>query len=102
LICDFLLHPAMALSPALKHAFATAMLGAFPEARDRVKAFYPLFGLKWCLILLNEFLPDHLLRRRFAGLNERDRAARQAEQLYKAAAMLQTVRAEYHRFPYAD
>jgi hypothetical protein len=102
MICDFLLHPAMSLSPALKHDFAAAMRHEFPEARDRVEAFYPLFGLKWCLILLNEFLPAHLLRRRFAGLNERDRAARQAEQLAKAATMLRTVCAQYNRFPYVD
>jgi hypothetical protein len=100
MICDFLLHPAMALTPALKHGFATAMFREFPEARDRVKAFYPLFGLKWCLIMLNEFLPAHLLRRRFAGLHECDRAARQTEQLAKAAALLSTIRSQYNRFPY--
>jgi hypothetical protein len=102
MICDFLLHPAMALSPALKQNYAAAMLREFPEARGRVEAFYPLFGLKWCLILLNEFLSAHLLRRRFAGMNERDREARQSEQLAKAAAMLHTVRAQYNCFPYVD
>jgi len=102
MICDFLLHPAMALTPALKHEFATAMFREFPEAQGRVEAFYPLFGLKWCLIMLNEFLPAHLLRRRFAGLNECDREARQSEQLAKAAALLSTIRSQYNRFPYAD
>jgi hypothetical protein len=51
---------------------------------------------------LNEFLPDQLLRRRFAGLHERDRARRQQEQLAKARGMLETILSEYERFPYLD
>jgi hypothetical protein len=100
MICDFLLHPGMSVPPALKRAFATAMLREFPEAAGRVEAYYPLFGLKWCLILLNEFLPTHLLRRKFAGLKETE--ARQAEQLAKARTMLRSVVTDDHRFPYGD
>ena len=33
----------------------------------RAKASFPLFQIKWCCILLNEFLPKHLGRRAFAG-----------------------------------
>ncbi len=102
MICDFLLHPAMALSSTLKHTYAQAMLREFPAARDRVEAFYPLFGLKWCLIMLNEFLPAQLLRRRFAGMNERDLETLQREQLAKAAALLGMIRSDHSRFPYAD
>jgi len=102
MISDFLLHPGMTISPALKRVFAASLMREFPEAASRLPAFYPLFGLKWCLILLNEFLPDHLLRRKFAGMNERDREARQSEQLAKSRSMLRVVLADDYRFPYGD
>src|SRR5436190_3693088 len=58
MIADFLLHPAMKLSAGLKQAFVSAILRHFsdwPGLIGRVESVYPLFGLKWCLILLNEF-----------------------------------------------
>jgi hypothetical protein len=88
MIADFLLHPGMAVSATRKCRFAKTMLLEFPEAVDRFEAFRPLFALKWCMILLNEFLPEHLLRRKFAGMSERDRETRQTEQLAKARKML--------------
>jgi thiamine kinase-like enzyme len=102
-ISDFLLHPAMDLPLALKQQFAaTAVqhLAHCPGLPSRVKAFYPLFGLKWCLILLNEFLPDHILRRRFAGMSDQDLRQKQLEQLAKARNMLQRTITEYEHFPY--
>jgi Phosphotransferase enzyme family len=104
-VCDFVLHPGMAISPALKRQFASALVQGLPWStglRERVQAYYPLFGLKWCLILLNEFLPDQLLRRRFAGLNEQDCQRKQIEQLAKAENMLETTLREYEHFPYLD
>ena len=68
-ICDFLLHPAMELAPALRARFLAGALSAFAgvaSLNDRVRAVYPLFGLKWCAILLNEFTLEHMERRRFA------------------------------------
>jgi hypothetical protein len=102
-VSDFLLHPGMALSLALKRQFAVTLVQGLPWSkglRERVQAYYPLFGLKWCLILLNEFLPDQLLRRRFAGMNEQDRQGKQMEQLEKAESMLETTLSEYEHLPY--
>lgn len=101
-ISDFVLHPGMTIPPVLKQAFVASMLREFPEAAGRLAAFYPLFGLKWCLILLNEFLPAHLARRRFAGMSEHDIAARQNEQLAKARNILCAAHAGDERFPYGD
>jgi hypothetical protein len=104
-VSDFLLHPGMSLTPDLKRQFAAALLDGLPwsgNLTERVQAYYPLFGLKWCMILLNEFLPDQLLRRRFAGLNEQDRQRKQMEQLAKAEAMLAATLSEYEHFPYFD
>ncbi len=105
MISDFLLHPGMALPESLKSRFTRSMLNALPfnaELRQRVEACYPLFGLKWCLILLNEFLPAHALRRRFAGMSEAERRSKEAEQLSKAERMLQRITEEYECFPYFD
>jgi hypothetical protein len=102
MICDFVLHPGMALPAAYKHQFAASMLCEFPETAARIQAFFPLFGLKWCLILLNEFLPEHILRRRFAGMTEGELEIRQSQQLAKARTMLNLVLTNENRFPYGD
>ena len=102
-ICDFLLHPAMVLPAALKRQFAKGAVQGSSWCGGlarRVEAFYPLFALKWCLILLNEFLPEQFLRRCFAGMSEEERSGKQAEQLTKAENMLRTTLTEYEHFPY--
>ena len=71
-IADFLLHPnsAMDLSLQLKARFAQALLTYLDTDRDlpnRLHLVYPLFGIKWCLILLNEFLDADYQRRSFAN-----------------------------------
>jgi len=103
MIVDFLLHPAMGLGPDLKSRFTRGVLGNFqdvPGLLRRVEAVYPLFGLKWCLILLNEFLPESLLRREFAAAPSLDRSELQRQQLDKAKHMLRRVSQDYERFPY--
>ncbi len=103
-ISDFLLHPAMALSSALKRQFVASAIQNLPCADNlagRVRAFYPLFGLKWCLILLNEFLPEQLLRRRFARVSDEARQ-RRTEQLSKAKSKLRQILSEYEHLPYFD
>lgn len=103
MVCDFLLHPAMSLPALLKRRFARSVVSSSPFSVDlarRVEAFYPLFGLKWCLILLNEFLPEQLLRRQFAGMSDTDRRRKQTEQLEKAERMLRQITEEHEHFPY--
>lgn len=102
-ISDFILHPAMDLEEGLKRRFVVQMLGRFKDMRHlrrRVEIVYPLFGLKWCLILLNEFVPQDLLRRGFASRGDLDRGALQIEQLARAQRMLQRIRRDYEKFPY--
>lgn len=103
MIADFLLHPGMDLAEPLRAAFAKRVAAAFHDDDDlgeRVETVYPLFGLKWCLILLNEFLGADLRRRRFAGASGVDPAERRAIQLAKARHMLEKVIEEHERFPY--
>lgn len=105
MICDFLLHPAMELREELKQRFITNVLSHFRDHRhlaERVEIVYPLFGFKWCMIFLDEFVPEHLLRRRFASEVDINKDAVQAEQLTKSRRILDRVMNEYEHFPYRN
>jgi hypothetical protein len=93
-IVDFLLHPGMTLPETLKKRFADRFLRAFafvPGLADRARIVYPLYGLKWCLILLNDFLPDR------ATTATRDVRKMQLE---KAHALIDRIRREYRENPF--
>lgn len=93
LTADVLLHPGRPLLPPQYRRFrkvAEALYGEDHSFRARLDAFLPLFGLRWALILLNEFLPDRWQRRVMAGATE-DWDAAKARQLDKARAMLARV-----------
>ena len=100
-ISDFLLHPAMTLSRDIKQQFVTGVLKLFKECAQlkyRLKILYPFFGLKWCLIFLNEFIPEDLRRRHFAQTINKPNVHRQ--QLSKAQNMLNAMKQTYREFPY--
>lgn len=66
LASDFFWHPAMHLSRELKITWIQNIKKVFeddPCFERRLIAYLPLFGLRWCLILLNEFLPERLAQR---------------------------------------
>jgi hypothetical protein len=71
MISDFLLHPAMALSTVHKRQFLESACADLDPSSGRLEArvlaVYPLWALKWILILLNEFVPELRRRRQFAG-----------------------------------
>ena len=102
MVSDFLLHPAMELTPEMKNRFVENMAGSLkrdPAFAERLETVFPLFGLKWCLILLNAFLPQYRLQR---GLSDAELAGIFGNQLEKARLMLSTVESGYARFPYRD
>lgn len=89
---DFYLHPGMNLSSGLRIQFVKNYLAGFQEDEDlpiRFRALYPVLVVKWCLILLNEFLPEHRSRREHA-LKAVDVMAKE-RQLDKAARMLSRI-----------
>lgn len=101
-LADFLLHPGQRLSDAQRCAFVRAALPMLDSGKvlaTRLPVAYALFGLKWCLILLNEFLRVHAARRDFAG-DERPEQARLHEQMEKAQQMAARIAAQYREFPY--
>jgi hypothetical protein len=91
---DFLLHPheAMALAPGLKEHFLARLVEQFDLRgtwlADRLRVVLPLFALKWCTILLNEFVPADQARRHFAGNAAPAAEILLMQQLHKAQEML--------------
>jgi hypothetical protein len=65
-------------------------LGGGDELAERVRLVYPLLAIKWSLILLNEFLPDELARRAFAGreVDDLEQVEKSRRQLEAAARAL--------------
>jgi len=101
MISDFMLHPAMDLNESVKRRFAERMLQCFDSDHGlatRLASSYPLFGLKWCMILLNEFMPKFLERREFAVEAGADREDVRVRQLVKSQRMLARVMNELERF----
>lgn len=73
LTADVLLHPGTPVAEDLRQRFRAAaerLYGKEPAFRPRLGAFYRLFGLRWVLILLNEFHPERWRRRQLAGATE--------------------------------
>jgi hypothetical protein len=93
LVCDFFCQPAIPVP--LRHwaAFVESVVGTLPRAdrhRRRCQLLLPVYQIKWCSILLNDFAPVSGERRRFAGPG-RDSEERKVEQLRKARLALQRV-----------
>lgn len=91
MVCDFFCQPAVPVNPVYFEGFMqqTLNFSSAPEfLMSRARLMYPLFQIKWCCIMLNEFLPDSARRRQFANphanLPERKRI-----QLAKAAKLLE-------------
>lgn len=102
LLADVCLHPAMKLTEAQKKFFLEHILHHI-EAHDttvraRLKAYAPLWRLKWCAIVLNEFVPQARARRDFAGGTSLVREQLLYQQLAKAKQMLEE---ENHDLLYA-
>ena len=107
LTADFLWHPAMQLSPEIASGWQNAMLKLFaddPDFAHRLNVAMPLYGMRWIMILLNEFLPGIAERRRLAGGGEcNNEADAQRIQLQKAMLYRDRVATMYaNAFLFAD
>ncbi|OGT38008.1 MAG: hypothetical protein A3F11_03295 [Gammaproteobacteria bacterium RIFCSPHIGHO2_12_FULL_37_14] len=70
MLAHFLWHPAMNLTREQKTYFETSMVEIFStdsHFQSRFNTLFPLIGLSWTLILLNEFIPSLWQRRVHAG-----------------------------------
>jgi hypothetical protein len=83
---DFFAHPGSPVARRHRDAFLQAAAAPFEDAGRllaRAQLLEPVFRVKWCCIILNEFLPAAAERRRFAN-PQADAEAGKRAQLQKA------------------
>lgn len=93
LVGDFFSHPAVPVDAAHFDRFLDIVTGysTRPAAlAARARILLPVFQVKWCCIILNEFLPEAAQRRRFADPGH-DASARKRAQLAKAVALFERI-----------
>jgi thiamine kinase-like enzyme len=94
LLCDFYCQPEVPAPRETWQAFAdlTAELaGDTPLERQRQALLFPLYQVKWCCILLNEFVPTASERRKFSGQKPVDLALQLEKAKRLAAQLLQEI-----------
>ena len=98
LTADILHHPGTPMAAAQCERFRNAALGIYGEDASfaaRLDALYPLFGLRWALIVLNEFLPARWRLRVAAGEMESWSEAKE-RQLARARTLVTRTKATAH------
>lgn len=83
LVCDFFCHVAVPVPMRYLDVFSKGigrMVPVGPDFEERITAFMPLYRLKWCCIMMNDFLASDEKRKKFAAFH----ADRRAIQLEKA------------------
>ncbi len=90
LICDFFCQPALPAPAADFDRFAQEVASCMPRSAwhvARARLLLPVYRLKWCCIVLNEFLPTGGRRRQFSRSAE-EQEQRRIQQLEKARSLL--------------
>lgn len=90
---DFFAHPGVPVPRAHAERFVSEAAAPFenPEALiEHARLLEPVFRVKWCCIILNEFLPEAAERRRFANPAS-DPQTRKQCQLDKARRLFATL-----------
>jgi len=104
LIADFLWHPAMDLSPTHKMRWLRGMLENFgqdTELAERFHAAWPAYGIRWALIMLNEYHQDGWQKRLHANPGpHQSRKQIQQRQLQKATEICGRIRENELECPY--
>lgn len=91
LMCDFLLHPATKLSDAMRKNFYGYMVSIYGEAiKQRFAAYFPLFALRWVLMLVDAFIPVAGQEQTHRDSPAGDWNKVKAAQLVKAETLLKT------------
>ncbi len=92
LVCDFFSQPQIPVDLTFWETFIETLADSKtpPPFAKRAAILLPAYQLKWCCIILNEFLRSDLARRDFA-VGAADAIARKTSQLQKAKAALQRI-----------
>ena len=89
LICDFFCQPEVSVSREFMLPFQNEITQLFDkreELKERIVILFPVYRIKWCSIMLNEFIPEGYARRSYAEKDIETR--RKEEQLEKAKTYL--------------
>jgi len=86
-ICDFFCQPAVPVPHSLFDEFAAHLQTHQAYALAYAPHLLPVYKIKWCCIMLNEFLPTDQSRRAFSD-PDADHRARKRKQLAKASQVL--------------
>jgi hypothetical protein len=96
LVCDFFCQPAVPVPLEYWQPVITPLVAGLSDPalhEQRIALLWPVYQLKWCCILLNDFLPVDNQRRQFAQVGEgeiaTERQARKSRQLQKSRVALQ-------------
>ena len=90
LVCDFFCQAAIPVPIEYYDHFAERVAAGLNEPESHVKrmdTLFPVYQIKWCCILLNDFLPTDSKRRQFAN-ESADQDERKEQQLHKARVAL--------------
>ena len=93
-LCDFLCQPAVPIPRPLWSYCIESLCRplAGGSNRERIALLLPLYHMKWCCILLNEFLPQERNRRAFSQRRSpEEMESRMNEQLGKARNLLESL-----------
>jgi hypothetical protein len=85
MVCDFCCQPEVPIPPEYISFFQESVIAVSDEAevlRKRIRFLLPVYRIKWCCIMLNDFLPVGNERRDFS--NQRSQEKRRSAQLQKA------------------
>lgn len=92
-VCDFFCQPALPVPLEYYGTFIDAVVAGLQEPQkhcQRIDLLLPVYQIKWCCILLNNFLEVGSWRRHFAGETV-DQEEQKVRQLQKARMALQSL-----------
>ena len=104
-MADFIWHPGMKLSHLQKRDWVNGIFGIFDNSglAKRFTSAWPLYGLRWSLIVLNEFLEAGWYKRVYANDNLNHLHQHKLEnQLNKAKNICKKIQKTNMKCPYID
>jgi len=104
LMADFIWHPGMNLNSDQKTDWLKGLNSIFNDDSElilRFKSAWPLYGLRWALIVLNEYLEDGWHKRAYANNNlQQIHTKKLANQLVKAKDICKEIQRSNMKCPY--
>ena len=95
-VCEFFCQPEVSVPLSFFENFVEQVFVFLGDSTgiQRTRLLLPAYRIKWCCIMLNEFLKGASLRRRFAQVQE-DNPLKKSEQLAKAKYYLESIFVKY-------